>query len=81
VNDNDDLIRAFVQGAAWWEYVSAGATMWPSDRDRSKKEAESRSLDGSLGKLLSQNSAINGTVTPSNLKPIEVEVSDGEAKG
>lgn len=38
----DDLRRAFVEGAKWWEYESTGATMWPSDRDKAESEAERR---------------------------------------
>ena len=38
----DDLRRAFVTGAAWWEYESRGATMWASDRDKAEAEAERR---------------------------------------
>jgi hypothetical protein len=38
----DDLRRAFVEGAQWWEFESTGATMWPSDRDMAEAEAERR---------------------------------------
>ena len=38
----DDLRRAFVAGAAWWEMTTTGATMWPSDRGRAEAEAEVR---------------------------------------
>jgi len=38
----DDLRRAFVAGAAWWEYHRTWATMWPSDRDKAEAEAERR---------------------------------------
>lgn len=31
--------RAFVDGAAWWEFTSRGATMWASDRGRAEAEA------------------------------------------
>jgi len=33
---------AFVQGAAWWEYHRAGATMWQSDRKLAEEEAARR---------------------------------------
>ncbi len=36
----DDLRRAFVDGAKWWEFYRTGATMWPSDRDQAEAEAE-----------------------------------------
>lgn len=38
----DDLRRAFVAGAVWWEYATTLATMWPADRDRAEAEAEKR---------------------------------------
>lgn len=38
----DDLRRAFVAGAQWWEYHRTWATMWPSDRDKAEEEAERR---------------------------------------
>ena len=38
----DDLRRAFVAGAAWWEFASRGWTMWPADRDKAESEAEQR---------------------------------------
>ena len=42
---------AFVQGAAWWEYKSRGATMWSSDRVAAEQEAANRVDNGTLGKL------------------------------
>ncbi len=36
----DDLRRAFVKGAKWWEFESTGATMWPSDQDKAETAAE-----------------------------------------
>ncbi len=44
----DDLRRAFVAGAKWWEYENCGATMWNSDRRKSEKEAEFRYPGGRL---------------------------------
>uniref|UniRef100_A0A6H1ZLF0 Uncharacterized protein n=1 Tax=viral metagenome TaxID=1070528 RepID=A0A6H1ZLF0_9ZZZZ len=38
----DDLRRAFVVGAAWWEFHTTGATMWRSDRDLAEAEADRR---------------------------------------
>lgn len=38
----DDLRRAFVAGAKWWELCKTGGTMWPADRDKAEAEAESR---------------------------------------
>jgi hypothetical protein len=46
---SDRLVRAFVQGAQWWEWNKTGATMWASDRDFSHAMAESRLHDGTLG--------------------------------
>jgi len=34
--------RAFVEGASWQEYQSAGGTMWASDRKLAETEALSR---------------------------------------
>ncbi len=42
----DDVRRAFVAGAAWWEFTSRGATLWPSDRARAEAEAERRYPEG-----------------------------------
>ncbi len=44
----DDLRRAFVAGAQWWEWevTNRGATMWPSDRARAEVEAERRYPEG-----------------------------------
>lgn len=45
----DDLRRAFVAGAKWWEYHSTGGfTMWPSDSDMAEAEAERRFPHGKL---------------------------------
>lgn len=39
----DDCIqRAFVDGAAWWEWTKTGATLWSSERDRAEAEAVNR---------------------------------------
>lgn len=37
-----DLRRAFVDGAAWWEFQCTGGTLWTSDRRFAEKEAERR---------------------------------------
>ena len=47
----DALIIAFTQGAQWWEHYKTGATMWASDRDIAEAEAETRTANGTLGKL------------------------------
>jgi hypothetical protein len=36
----DDLRRAFVMGAQWWELQSTGGTMWQSDRNLAEERAE-----------------------------------------
>ena len=38
----DDLRRAFVDGAAWWEFTATEFTMWNSDRRVAEAEAEAR---------------------------------------
>jgi hypothetical protein len=38
----NDLRRAFVVGAQWWEWTKEHATMWPSDQDMAEDEAERR---------------------------------------
>jgi hypothetical protein len=38
----NDIRRAFVEGAAWWEYHQQNATMWQSDRRIAEAEAEMR---------------------------------------
>ena len=38
----DDIRRAFVAGAAWWEFEETGGTMWESDRKLAEDEAEWR---------------------------------------
>ena len=42
----NDLRRAFVAGAKWWELKKTGATMWQSDRLEAEDEAERRYPDG-----------------------------------
>ena len=44
----DDLRRAFVAGAQWWEWHKEGATMWPSDTDLAEAEAEKRYPGGKV---------------------------------
>ena len=44
----DDIRRAFVAGAKWWEYHSTGATMWQSDRNLAEEEAERRYPGGAI---------------------------------
>ena len=36
----DDLRRAFVAGAVWWEWHEKEATMWNSDRRLAEARAE-----------------------------------------
>ena len=36
----DDLRRAFVMGAKWWEFHQSGATMWQSDQRLAEEKAE-----------------------------------------
>ena len=38
----NDIRRAFVAGAKWWEYHSTGATMWQSDQRLAEDEATRR---------------------------------------
>ena len=42
----DDLRRAFVAGASWWEFESMGGTMWQSDIDMVEVEAQKRYPSG-----------------------------------
>ena len=42
----DDLRRAFVAGAKWWEAHSTGFTMWSADRNKAEDEADLRYPDG-----------------------------------
>jgi hypothetical protein len=42
----DDLRRAFVAGAAWWEAYSTGFTMWQSDRHIAEEQAETQYPNG-----------------------------------
>lgn len=35
-------LRAFVEGAKWWEYEKTGFTMFPSEQDKAVKEAARR---------------------------------------
>jgi len=45
----DDLRRAFVMGAKWWEYRKTGFTMWQSaDIDLAEKEAERKFPHGGI---------------------------------
>jgi hypothetical protein len=45
---NDALMRAFVQGAKWWEFECTGATMWQSDQALALAAADKRLKDGTL---------------------------------
>ncbi len=38
----NDIRRAFVAGAKWWEFHKTEFTMWNSDRRLAEKEAEKR---------------------------------------
>jgi len=38
----DDIRRAFVAGAKWWEFHSTGGTMWQSDQRLAETEASNR---------------------------------------
>jgi hypothetical protein len=44
----DDLRRAFVAGAKWWEYEAGGGTMWNSDIRLAEVEAELRYPEGKV---------------------------------
>jgi hypothetical protein len=44
----DDLRRAFVAGAKWWEFWRSGGTMWRSDQDKAEAEAERRYPEGKV---------------------------------
>jgi hypothetical protein len=46
---DDDLRRAFVAGAAFWEFHQTGGTIWSSDRDIAEDEAERRYPEGRPG--------------------------------
>ena len=43
------LVRAFVQGAQFWEWQQTGATMWNEDRLTCEAEALRLSAQGTLG--------------------------------
>jgi len=45
----DDLRRAFVEGATWWEWYETKFTMWNSDRRLAEAEAEKKYPGGKLG--------------------------------
>lgn len=36
------LQRSFAEGAAWWQWRTAGSTMFPSERDEAETEAVRR---------------------------------------
>ena len=38
----NDLRRAFIAGAKWWEYHKTGGTMWQSDQRLAEDEADKR---------------------------------------
>lgn len=33
------LQRAFIEGAAWWQFHNGGSTMFPSEREEAEAEA------------------------------------------
>lgn len=48
----NDVRRAFVAGAKWWEFLQTSGTLWSSDRAKAEAEAERRylgTLDGHAG--------------------------------
>ncbi len=45
----NDLRRAFVEGATWWEWHVTNFTMWNSDRRLAEEEAEKQYPGGNLG--------------------------------
>lgn len=55
----NDLRRAFVAGAKWWEYYDKGATMWQSDQRLAENEAERRYPDGKIEKETHENETNN----------------------
>ena len=59
----DDLRRAFVAGAKWWEYHSTKATMWQSDQRLSEEEAENRYPSGQP-RSQGRDSTQSGSVGP-----------------
>lgn len=42
----DDLRRAFVAGARWWNFVTTGFTMFASERNEAEDEAERQYPNG-----------------------------------
>jgi len=60
----DDLRRAFVNGAKWWEYHATGFTMWQSDRDLTEDEAERRYPDGAIRLMPVAGDAVDGAPEP-----------------
>jgi len=59
----DDIRRAFVAGAAWWEYHKAGATMWSRDRNDAETEAEKRYPDARPNQGLESTAPAGSTST------------------
>lgn len=53
----DDLRRAFVAGAKWWEFEKTGATMWTSDVRKMEGVAELRYPGGKLRSSLTQSNS------------------------
>ena len=38
----EEYIKAFVDGAKWWEYEKTRFTMWQSDQQKAEREAWER---------------------------------------
>lgn len=55
----NDLRRAFVNGAKWWEFHETGATMWQSDRNLAEAEAEKRYPGGKDNELAATRAALD----------------------
>lgn len=51
----NDLRRAFVKGAKWWEFEKTRFTMWPSDRNRVEQAAEEYYPKGKIKKCPSKS--------------------------
>lgn len=48
----NDLRRAFVEGAKWWEWQMTGSTMFPDDVDRAESQAEKRYAPSPLRQII-----------------------------
>ncbi len=61
-----ELIRAFVQGAKWWQFHKNGSTAFASEVDEMEAKATEMLQNGALGETMEQYMKRHEIVYPEN---------------